>query len=72
MLMLLFIILMFGVFGKMVGFAFRTTWGLVKILVNLVFLPVFLIALVVAGFMYIALPFLIIAGIIMLVKKALS
>jgi hypothetical protein len=72
MLTLLFVILMFGVFGKMIGFAFRATWGLTKILVNLVFLPIILIALVLAGFVSIALPVLIIAGIVMLVIKAVS
>jgi hypothetical protein len=72
MLMLIFVILMFGVFGKMIGFAFRATWGLTKVLVNLVLLPVFLITLVLEGFVYIALPVLIIAGIITLAKNALS
>ena len=31
MLTLLFIILMFGIFGKMIGLAFRATWGITKI-----------------------------------------
>jgi hypothetical protein len=67
MLTLLFVILMFGVFGKMIGFAFRATWGLTKVLVNLVLLPVFLIALVLAGLLYIAVPLLVIAAIVMMV-----
>jgi hypothetical protein len=67
MLMLIFVILMFGVFGKMIGFAFRATWGLTKVLVNLVLLPVFLIALVLAGLLYIAVPLLVIAAIVMMV-----
>jgi hypothetical protein len=72
MLTLLFVILMFGVFGRMVGFAFRATWGLAKVLVNLVLLPLFLIALVFAGFMYLAFPVLIIAGIVLLIQKVVS
>ena len=72
MLTLIFVILMIGIFGKMVGFAFRATWGLTKVLFNLILLPVFLIGLVIAGLMYIALPILIIVGIVMLVVKAAS
>lgn len=72
MLYFLFVILMIGVFGKMIGFAFRATWGLTKVLFNLVLLPVFLIGLVIAGLMYIALPVLIIVGVIMLIVKVAS
>ena len=70
MMTVLFAILMFLIFGKMIGLAFRATWGLTKIIFHVVLLPVFLIVLVVAGFMYIALPLLIIVGIVMLIKKA--
>ena len=62
MLTLLFIILMFGIFGKMIGLAFRATWGITKIFFRLV-----LIGLVLGGLIYIALPLLVIVGIIMLV-----
>lgn len=43
MLTLLFIFLMLGVFGKLVGLAFRATWGVTKICFRLIFLPVVLI-----------------------------
>ena len=46
MLTLLFIILMFGIFGKMIGLAFRATWGITKIFFRLIFLPLVLIGLV--------------------------
>ena len=68
----LFVILMIAVFGKMIGFAVKATWGLTKILFNLVLLTVFLIGLVFAGLMYIALPLLVIVGVIMLVVKIIS
>ena len=64
---LLFIFLMFGVFGKLIGLAFRATWGITKIFFRLIFLPVILIGLVMAGLMYIALPLLVIIGIAVLV-----
>ncbi len=54
MLTLLFIFLMLGVFGKLVGLAFRATWGVTKICFRLIFLPVVLIGLALAGLMYIA------------------
>ena len=66
MLTLLFIILMFGVFGKMIGLAFRATWGITKICFHLVFLPIVLIALVLGGLVYIALPLLVVVGVVML------
>ena len=64
---LLFIFLMFGVFGKLIGLAFRATWGITKIFFRLIYLPVVLIGLVLAGLMYIALPLLVVIGIAVLV-----
>jgi hypothetical protein len=72
MLTLLFAILMIVIFGKMIRLALRAAWGLLKIFVNLICLPIILIVLVLAGLTYIALPILIIAGIIMMIKKAVS
>ena len=56
MLSLLFTILMIIVFGKLIGVAIRATWGISKILVSLVFLPMILIGLVVGGLIYLAFP----------------
>ena len=64
MLSVLFTILMIGIFGKLIGFAFHTAWGLTKVVCTLVVLPVVLIVLVVAGF--VALPVLVIVGIVAL------
>lgn len=68
MFSLLFVILMIVVFGKMIGFAIRATWGISKVLVTLVLLPFFLIGLVLHGLLSIALPVLIIVGVISLFK----
>ena len=67
MLTLLFIILMFGIFGKMIGLAFRATWGITKIFFRLIFLPLVLIGLVLGGLIYIAVPVFVIVGIILMV-----
>ena len=45
----------------------RATWGITKIFFRLIFLPLVLIGLVLEGLIYIALPLLVIVGIIMLV-----
>lgn len=63
----IFVILMVGIFGKLIGLAFKMTWGITKILLTLVFLPVILIGLVIAGLISIALPLLVVIGIITLI-----
>lgn len=71
MLTLIFGILMLVVFGKIFTLAIRAAWGITKILFYIVFLPVVLIGLVVAGLIYIAIPVLIVIGIVALIKPAL-
>ncbi len=68
MLNLLFAILMIMVFGKLIGFAIRAAWGISKVLVTLVFLPLILIGLVLGGLIYLALPILIVVGLVALFK----
>ena len=58
------------VFGKMIGFAFRATWGLTKILFSIVFLPLILIGLVFGGLLYIAFPVLLVVGLVSLIANA--
>lgn len=62
MLTLLFIILFFGIFGRMIGFAFKATWGIFKVMTFLVFLPLILVGLVFGGLIYIAFPILVVVG----------
>ena len=70
MITILFYILFFMVFGKMIGFAFRATWGLLKVLLFIVFLPLILVGMVVGGLVYIALPILLIVGLVSLIANA--
>ncbi|MDC7279263.1 MULTISPECIES: hypothetical protein [Pseudobutyrivibrio] len=70
MFTLLFFVLFFMVFGKMIGFAFRATWGLTKILFSVVFLPLILIGLVFGGLLYIAFPVLLVVGLVSLIANA--
>ena len=69
MIMILFTILMLMVFGELLGFALKAAWGVTKVVLFLIFLPLTLIGLVVGGMIYLALPLLAIAGIVMLFKR---
>ena len=64
MIELLFTLLMFAVFGKILFFAIKAAWGITKILLTVVLLPLILVALAFAGLFYIAFPVLIIIGLI--------
>lgn len=66
MLELIFTILMFVIFGKILFFAIKAAWGITKILFAIVFLPVVLIVLALMGMFYIAMPMLAVVGLIAL------
>lgn len=70
MLTLIFVILMIAVFWKIVSLALMATWGIVKVLFSFVFFTILffiLVGLLIAGLVYIALPILILVGIVALV-----
>lgn len=66
MFTLLFIFFTFMIFGKLFMFAVKASWGIMKILFTILLLPLLLIILVFAGLFYIALPVLVIAGVVSL------
>lgn len=66
MLTLLFVILMIWVFGKLIFWSIKAAWGITRILLTLVFLPLTLIGMVLGGLMSLALPILVIVGLISL------
>ena len=66
----LFIILMFMFFGKMIIFGIKAAWGLGKFVIGLILLPILIIGVIAAGLVYLALPLLVIAGVILLIRKA--
>ena len=63
MLTLFMMIMFFAVFGKLLGFAFKVGWGMLKIAAYLIFLPAIVLMLIFGGLFYVALPILIVAGI---------
>lgn len=66
MLMFIFVIMMFLIFGKLFLFAIKAVWGISKVICTVVLLPLVLIGLVVMGLIQLALPVLAIVGIISL------
>ncbi len=65
---ILFCILMIAVFGKILLFAIKATWAVLKVVGILVILPVALVALVCFGLIYVALPILAVIGVVVLIK----
>ena len=70
MMTLLFMVLFFGIFGKLIGFAFRASWSIMKVMLYIVFLPAILMIMLFGGLIYIALPILVIVGVISLFSRA--
>ena len=69
MITLIFMFCMFAVFGKIAFFALKAAWGVTKLVLTFVFLPVTLVLMVAAGLIHLALPILIIVGIISLFSR---
>jgi hypothetical protein len=63
-------IMFFAVFGKLLGFAFKVGWGMLKIAAYLIFLPAIVLMLILGGLFYVALPILIVAGIVGMAARA--
>ena len=70
MLTLIMMIMFFAVFGKLLGFAFKVGCGMLKIAAYLIFLPAIVLMLIFGGLFYVALPILIIAGIVGMAARA--
>ena len=71
MLSILFTICMLWFIVKFFIFGLKASWGFMKLFCTVIFFPVILIGMVVGGLIYIALPLLIIGGIIGLVMSRL-
>ncbi|MDD6616485.1 MAG: hypothetical protein PUF13_10350 [Lachnospiraceae bacterium] len=67
MLNLLFLILLFLVFGKLLIFAIKAAWGLSKIICTVILLPVILLILIPVGLIGIAFPVLLVIGLVVLI-----
>ena len=70
MLEVLFAVCMLIIFGKLFFFGLRAAWGITKFFVTIVLFPVILVGLLLGGLFYLAIPFLIVAGIIAFAIRA--
>jgi hypothetical protein len=65
---LLFMILFFGVLGKLFSFAFRMTWGMMKFMLMMIIVPVIVFSII-GGLVRMILPVLLVIGIVCLLKR---
>lgn len=72
MLTIIFFLALIYVAWKMFIFGLKATWGIMKILCTVLLLPAFLVGLVCVGLIYVAVPILIIVGIIAIIGGAPS
>ncbi len=70
MLTFLTLIIFFAVFGRLLVFGLRLGWGIMKLVGFVVFLPVIILGMIVGGLAFVALPILVIIGIVSLAVKA--
>jgi hypothetical protein len=63
----MFLIAMVYVMGKLIIWGIKATWSIMKIVCTVIFFPLVLVGLILVGFIYLAIPILIIVGIIAIV-----
>jgi len=56
------VILMIWIFGKLLVISLRASWGILIILFTVIFLPLILVGLLVAGILSVAFPLLLVLG----------
>ncbi|MGN0353810.1 MAG: hypothetical protein ACI4EI_01900 [Muricoprocola sp.] len=69
MLGFLFTIGMLWVFGKLLLIGIKAAWGISKFLLTVVLLPVILIGMVIGGLIYLAVPILLVIGIVVFISS---
>lgn len=68
MLTIIFAILMIAIFGRILAWGIKAAWGLTKIILLVVCFPLVLIVFALSGLIFLALPILLIVGIVVLAK----
>ncbi|MBO4819091.1 MAG: hypothetical protein J5528_03025 [Firmicutes bacterium] len=68
MLEMIFAIMMISVFGRLFAFGLRATWGFARLAATIVFLPIILVGVLLAGLVQIAFPVLAIVGLVSLIR----
>ena len=68
MLNFIFTIMMAVVFGRLLAFSVRFAWGIGRVLVTLLFMPLLIIGAAAQGLMALALPLLVVMGLASLLR----
>ncbi len=72
MLTIIFFAALLWVTWKFFVLGLKLTWGIAKFVCTVLLFPLFVICLVGVGFIYLAIPILIIAGIVIMLRSAVS
>ena len=72
MLTIIFFAALLWVTWKFFVLGLKLTWGIAKFVCTVLLFPLFVICLVGIGFIYLAIPILIIAGIVIMLRSAVS
>ncbi|OCN05938.1 hypothetical protein A4S06_06875 [Erysipelotrichaceae bacterium MTC7] len=60
------------IFSRVIWVAVKATWSVTKILLFVVFFPLIFVGTIIGGLMYVAIPLLIVVGIISLLTRPIS
>ena len=72
MLSIIFLVALAWVTWKLFVLGLKLTWGIAKIACTVLLFPLFMVCLVGVGLIYLAIPILIIAGIIIMLRSVVS
>ena len=70
MLTMMMLILFFAIFGKLLVFSLKVGWGIFKIVAYLVLLPAIVLMFIFGGLAFVALPILLVVGIVSMAARA--
>ncbi|MCR5831965.1 MAG: hypothetical protein K6G67_07500 [Lachnospiraceae bacterium] len=70
MLTFITLIVLFAVFGRLLLFGLKLGWGIMKLVGYVVFLPCIVLMMIVGGLSFVALPILLVVGIVSLAVRA--
>ncbi|MBR5337207.1 MAG: hypothetical protein IK152_04425 [Lachnospiraceae bacterium] len=67
MLTLICLLITFGLVGSLLKVAFKMTWGVTRIVFGIILLPLFIVGFILSGIFFLAIPALVVLGILALV-----
>lgn len=67
MITFLFLVFLFGILGRLLCFTCKATWSIMKMVMFMVIFPL-VVVMMISGLIYIALPILVVTGIIGLLR----